>query len=62
MMVKKEKSTCSYIHHEEYGKEIKCDGCGGPMVCGPFDHACKNCDPMMFEPCVCKALRIYCCC
>lgn len=56
-------SVCGYRHHAEFEKELECAGCRGPLVCGPFGHACEKCNPDEFKPCGnCRAKRIFCCC
>jgi|GEM_PF-5783489 len=54
---------CQFEHHEEYGKELTCEKCRGPLTCGPFMHSCEKCNPEDFKPCrVCGARVIDCCC
>lgn len=54
---------CRFSHHEEYGQEISCTQCSGPLSCGPFRHACRNCNPRAFDLCyVCQAERVFCAC
>ena len=54
---------CRYPHHHYYGQELRCRACGGEVVCAPFEHACRTCDPRAFRRCgSCGASRLYCSC
>jgi len=54
---------CRYPHHRYYGQDVRCRVCGGDVVCAPFEHACRQCDPRAFRRCLsCGAARMYCSC
>lgn len=54
---------CAYRHHAEFGTEIACPTCGGELVCGPFMHSCRVCEPAKFRPCaICGTAVVGCSC
>jgi len=54
---------CRYRHHKEYGEEIWCARCHGPLSCGPFEHGCEKCEAGKFRRCaVCNQPVLHCAC
>ena len=54
---------CRVLHHETIGQFLTCKTCGGPMHCGPYQHACSQCDRSWFERCLmCGEPRVQCTC